>query len=333
LRADGNSQIGLGHVYRLLALAEMLKDEFGCFFAINNPDTFTLQQIEKTCKGPILLNNNKEYVLPHKNRPGEEMDFDLDEYLTGSEIVVTDGYLFGENYQSAVKAKGSKLVCIDDLAESDFFADVIINHAPGVKHSDYKKQKCAQLFTGLDYAIIRQPFLTPIIEKKNFSLNAFISLGGSDYFRYSERLLDLTLRLNLFESVHVLCSSSFSNELLGTLKKMEAESTRIKLHFNLDANQLVRLLDTCTHAFIAASTVLIEAYSRGLKCFAGFYTRNQQFMYQGFIKGLMAAGLGNFNVLNERAINTAMEYEPSIIPLRHSLASQKNLRVVFAPLL
>ena len=43
LRADGNSKIGLGHVYRLLALAEMLKEDFECVLAMNDTDDFVLK--------------------------------------------------------------------------------------------------------------------------------------------------------------------------------------------------------------------------------------------------------------------------------------------------
>jgi UDP-2,4-diacetamido-2,4,6-trideoxy-beta-L-altropyranose hydrolase len=32
LRVDGNSNMGLGHIYRGIALAEMLKDEFEVLF-------------------------------------------------------------------------------------------------------------------------------------------------------------------------------------------------------------------------------------------------------------------------------------------------------------
>ena len=42
-RADGNSEIGLGHIMRCLALAEMLEGDFDMSFAIQNPD----EKIEK----------------------------------------------------------------------------------------------------------------------------------------------------------------------------------------------------------------------------------------------------------------------------------------------
>ncbi len=37
-RAEGNSQIGLGHIYRCLALAEYLKDEFNLHFVYSQND-------------------------------------------------------------------------------------------------------------------------------------------------------------------------------------------------------------------------------------------------------------------------------------------------------
>ncbi|QNP52112.1 hypothetical protein H9L05_19855 [Hymenobacter qilianensis] len=49
LRADGNPRIGLGHVMRLLALADILRDEFGCVFVIQEPDAVLLIQLQKSC--------------------------------------------------------------------------------------------------------------------------------------------------------------------------------------------------------------------------------------------------------------------------------------------
>lgn len=38
LRTDGNSEIGLGHITRSIALSQMLSDFFECVFIIKNPD-------------------------------------------------------------------------------------------------------------------------------------------------------------------------------------------------------------------------------------------------------------------------------------------------------
>ena len=42
-------------------------------------------------------------------------------------IVVLDGYHFDTNYQTKIKQKGCKLVCIDDLHDKHFVADIIIH--------------------------------------------------------------------------------------------------------------------------------------------------------------------------------------------------------------
>ena len=45
-RADGNNEIGLGHVYRCLAIAERLNGKFECYFAIRQPSIELKNAIE-----------------------------------------------------------------------------------------------------------------------------------------------------------------------------------------------------------------------------------------------------------------------------------------------
>lgn len=331
LRADGGSKIGLGHVFRLLALAEMLKDVFECVFAINNPDSFTLTQIKNVCHDVIVLNNGIENDLPDNNKANEEIVFDLAPYITGNTIIVTDGYLFGEKYQIAVKATGAKLVCIDDLGEINFYADIIINHAPGVEADKYKKQSYTKLFTGIDYAIIRKPFFNKLIKKDDKDNNAFISLGGSDFFQNTKKLVELLLPYQEFKQLNILCSASFDNAHLKYLEQLQLNERRIKLHYNINADDLVALLDHCTHSFVAASTVLIESFSRGLKCFTGYYTKNQMFIYNGFIKMQYAEALGSFAEITPSIFEKAIQQE-NIQVLKAPLESSNNLKSIFSSL-
>jgi UDP-2,4-diacetamido-2,4,6-trideoxy-beta-L-altropyranose hydrolase len=117
IRTDGGSDIGLGHVVRCMSLAHMLKNDFSIHF-------FSLE-IPKSFRNEITQNEWKVTVIE------KETDF-LNE-LTGEEIVVLDGYQFDSDYQKEIKSRGSKLVCIDDFHDQHFYADLVINHAPGVK--------------------------------------------------------------------------------------------------------------------------------------------------------------------------------------------------------
>jgi len=330
-RADGNSKIGLGHVYRLLALVEMLKDQFECVFAIDQPDAFTQEQIKKNGADIITLSTGRDYELPDNNATNEELPFDLASYIDNNTIVVTDGYLFGTKYQQAVKATGTKLVCIDDLAQVDFYADAIINHAPGVDHNVYQKQAYTKVYTGLDYAMLRTPFFSELPAKPPAN-DVFISLGGSDYFQYTKKLITLLLPLQRFDTFHVLCSSAFDKEQLSYLQTLSNNNSNIQLHYNVDAPTLTAIVDKCKYAFVAASTVLFESYARGAKCFAGFYTRNQQFIYNGFIKEKRAIALNDFASLNSNLVSEAFSHEQDIQTLAHRLQSKENIQQVFVSL-
>lgn len=114
LRADGNAQTGMGHFTRSLALANMLSQNFNCVFATQMPSQFQISQINKVCKKTLALAANNNHFNQFVNT------------LTGSETVVLDNYYFNTDYQKQIKQKGCKLVCIDDLADKHFVADLVI---------------------------------------------------------------------------------------------------------------------------------------------------------------------------------------------------------------
>jgi spore coat polysaccharide biosynthesis predicted glycosyltransferase SpsG len=62
IRADGNSEIGYGHIFRCLALAQMLNEDFECWFYSQNPPTLLKQEIEKVAHGlkPLPVEHNFE---------------------------------------------------------------------------------------------------------------------------------------------------------------------------------------------------------------------------------------------------------------------------------
>lgn len=327
-RADGNHTIGFGHVYRTLALAGMLSNNFECVFAINRPDGFIKDQISEVCQ-VIELATEYNYPLPDKMNEGNQAPFDLQNVVVEKDIVVVDGYHFGPDYQQGLKSKGCKQVWLDDLLRDYPFADAIINHAPGVDAEDYNTN--ARLCLGLEYAILRKPFFLPLKPKNYTNKIAYISLGGSDYFGFSLKICKALIATNSFNHIHILCSAQFEETLLNNLRQL-ATTHPITLHFNLSAQQIVGVMDASTHAFVSASTVLIESYSRGLKCFAGYYTQNQHLIYNGFVQNHLAGGLGDFNIVTEAHIKSLLSVEAEISALNKPLNSVENFIHLFEDL-
>ena len=118
-RADGSSQIGLGHVIRSLALAEMLCDVFDCIFIIKNPNATLKKNILEICKEIIVLDDSIDLI--------EEANFLVKEHLDQDVIMVIDGYHFETTYQKIIKANQTKLVAIDDIHAYHFLSDIVFN--------------------------------------------------------------------------------------------------------------------------------------------------------------------------------------------------------------
>lgn len=327
-RADGNHTIGFGHVYRTLALAGMLRNDFECVFVINRPYGFIKDQISEVCQ-VIELATEYNYPLPDKMNEGNQAPFDLQNVVIEKDIVVVDGYHFGPDYQHGLKNIGCKQVWLDDLLKDYPFADAIINHAPGIKSEDYTTN--ARLCLGLEYAILRSPFFLTLKPKDYTNKIAYISLGGSDYFGFSLKICQALIATSSFNHIHILCSAQFEETLLNNLRQL-ATTHPITLHFNLSAQQIVEVMDASTHAFVSASTVLIESYSRGLKCFAGYYTQNQHLIYNGFVQNHLAGGLGDFNTVTEADIQSLLSVEAEISVLNKPLNSVENFIHLFEDL-
>ncbi len=328
MRADGNDTIGYGHVYRLLALADILKEKFSCFLAINRPDEFIKTQIIRAGVPIIGIDKEKTSFIPDHINSKNQVAFDLKSLVKPTDIVVVDGYQFGIEYQEGLEYAGCKQVYIDDMLASYPYADAVINHAPGIQTQS--KLTHASLYLGLDYAILRKPFFEPIKQKAPGRRIAFVSLGGSDYFGLTLHICQLLLATDYFSRIHVLCTTRFEQRSLDKLKKAE-ENFSVTLHFDLAADEVVAVMDACTHAFVSASTVLIESYFRGLVCFAGYYSKNQLLIYNGFVKGKLALGIGDFNTASVEKINRLLNlYNATIDKKQHLITDSKtNLIALF----
>ena len=135
-RADAGPNIGYGHYIRSLALADMLKQDFECTMFTQTPTEYQLREAEPICSVVALPNDNSKF------------DVFLN-HLNGDEIVVLDNYFFTTDYQRAIKAKGCQLVCIDDLHDRHYVADLIINPAINVSPQDYSCESYTRFALGL----------------------------------------------------------------------------------------------------------------------------------------------------------------------------------------
>ena len=128
-RADGHSKMGLGHIIRSLALAEMLNKTFNCIFVS--------RLIVKELKNEILSVCTDLIELQESLIQEQEAQYLIENIINENDIVVLDGYHFDTEYQKLIYNHSKSLVCVDDIHNYHFISDIIINHAGGIKKADY----------------------------------------------------------------------------------------------------------------------------------------------------------------------------------------------------
>lgn len=258
-RADAGPEIGYGHYIRSLALADMLKQDFDCTMFTQAPTDYQLREAEEVCNVVALPSNDSRF----------EKFLD---YLTGEEIVVLDNYFFTTDYQRAIKAKGCKLVCIDDMHDKHYVADVVINH--GVNDDTlYKKEDYTHLCLGVDYALLRKPFLNVNTSFQRKPGTFVICFGGADPLNLTKHYIDLLI--NCQQVLHIVAVVGDGYQYMDSLKIFP----NIDIRQGLSAHQMAELFMQSEAVVCSASTTCYEALACGAKVYAGWYIDNQKDFY------------------------------------------------------
>ena len=274
IRADGNSEIGLGHVIRSLALAEMLKADFDCVFATRFLSDYIHTEACKVCSEIIKLPESEDHF-------GVFLSI-----LTGDEIVVLDNYFYHTDYQKAIKNKGCKLVCIDDIHDKHFVADVVINHAGGIPKESYSVAPYTCLFLGTDYALLRPEFLKTDI--KNESSSLLVCLGGADQKNDTLHILKLLEDMQFSHQCDVVIGDAFQY-LQEVIKFQRSSRLNIKILKNLSAHEMADAMSACSYAVCPPSTVSYEYLSkRGGELYLKMTADNQKNIADFLVKNGIA---------------------------------------------
>lgn len=263
-RADGNSSIGVGHISRCLALAEILRENFELSFAICEPESHILNSISSICDNIISLPG-----------PTQTSDFtsELIPHLKKNEIVVLDGYQFTTDYEKKIKALAATVVTINDIPDRHFVADVVINFCGAISQNAFSKEYYTQLCLGLDYLFLRSPFLRVKAPGKNRSQRILLNMGGADPGNETLNILNFLLKIRFTWQIEVVVGQNylFSEQLNATV----ASHTHVSVKRGLTAQEMFDVMTECPVAILPPSTVALEFLSTGGLLFLKKTAENQ----------------------------------------------------------
>lgn len=310
-RADGNQNIGLGHVMRCLALAEMLGPTYRRRLAIVQPAPAVVQLIEEKGVEIVWLERSEHFFG----------------VLEPDEVVVLDGYAFDEDYQLVCRDLARTLVYIDDLCQPDPVADVVINHAAGVSRMDYYGDapfayRDVELLLGPDYALLRSPFLSGNF-LANPSINGpiFINLGGADPQNSSITVVENLLEIVPMQVIRLVLGVFHPNRVqLETLARRHSTLTILQ---NLSASEMATEMRQCSLAITACSTVAYEVCAVNRPLIAIQTADNQQRLRLFFGKEQLALAAFSAEQLDDR-LTLALQKAHDPIFVQETLKNQRR---------
>ena len=292
LRADGNPKMGLGHLYRCLALAEMLSGQFSCILVTQELPASLQEEFS------AVFTRIEEINRP-KDVPAAEEVIDLAGQLPPAEsprIVVLDGYHFDTEYQLRIRNAGYRLVCIDDIHSVHYVADVVINHAGGIATSDYSIEPYTRLLLGPQYALIRQAFLGRKITQRT-EPKGFVCLGGADPPNATLKVLKTCLETNPLVPYSVVVGGAYLHRS-ALDEYVDQQQGRIDVLSSLSATEMAEIMAESTFGVTSPSTVSFEYLNCGGLLYLEMIADNQRSIQKYYLDSEVALPFADFPCLD-----------------------------------
>ena len=179
IRADATPKIGSGHIMRCLALAQNAKKQNIAVHLWSKLQIDWVHEKLKQEKIPFTLLTEK---IEQQENP--EKFLTILPPSTQNSWVILDNYHFNLGYQQTVQKAGYRLLLIDDCNHlPEYSCDILLNQNISAKTLHYNGKIKKQLL-GLQYALLRQEFLTAKKQKQPANhppKNILFTLGGGDF--------------------------------------------------------------------------------------------------------------------------------------------------------
>lgn len=307
LRADAGSSIGFGHYVRTCALGGYLCEDFECILVSRNPDLGLPSDYQRE-----LATSSGLTIMEVAAKSRENFDPAFLDLIEADDIVVLDNYYYDTPYMTEVKSRCRALVCIDDMHDRHFPADMVMTFCP-LTREQFSMKPEAKFVGGMEWSFLRAPFLKPPMQR-NYTgqtpKHIALAMGGADPLGLTNKIVRLLHKIDASLQIDVLAGQ--------TVKIDFEEDARLRVHRQASAEEIADMFDRCDLGIFPASTVCVEAFSRELPVAAGFFVDNQEEIYAYGVKHGWFTPLGDLTKsddmlmpLLQKALATSLSPAPA----------------------
>lgn len=305
IRADGNTEIGMGHVMRCLAVAEVAAD-------LDPADPPVFITADEGCRTMIEDRGFHVVVLntDYRDMMGElsviEQVLREAGNLAGT-VLLVDSYQAGREYYLALR-KFAKIACFEDMGQT-YPVDLLINYnlyAPALE-GQYTKRKTDQhsesgtkgqypekILLGAEYMPLRKTFQEEAgYEVRDKVTDVIITTGGSDPCFAAGTFADALYRDAIIaeQSIHLHIVSGPFNRYADELKRRyqcniiqewqdhniaRSENSKVPITIHENVKDMRSLLLQSDVVITATGSTIYEVSSLGVPMIVFYFAENQR---------------------------------------------------------
>lgn len=272
IRADGNSQIGAGHLMRCLSIADAAakQEMVPVFLLADEQGRGLVEGRGYTCR---ILSTDHTRMMEELPALTELLQRDP------APFVLIDSYAADRTYLQAV-SKLSKTAYLDDFGSEAYAVDLVINYniyAMRLSYDTLYAGTKVQLLLGSNYAPLRKDFEQVTYTVRDKVEHILITTGGADQYNVAGQLAEqlvqcLASSTDLLPQIHIV-SGPFHG-FLEQLRQLAAACPAIRIHENV--TEMSELIRTCDLAISAAGSTLYELCAIGVPTIYFYFVKNQE---------------------------------------------------------
>ena len=277
-RVDGDNEIGLGHVYRMITLANRMVFNHNIFFLMNETKKLGIEKVEEYNYPIITFKDKKElFKKTEKINP---------------DIVINDILDTDKEYILKLKTNGYFVVNFEDLGEGSEFANIVIN---ALYENSYPPRNH---YYGYKYECLRDEFyIFPQKEIEKEVKEILITFGGTDPNNLTLKTLKAVQQLNLkdiFIKVILGLGYNQKEELCNYANTLKREGFIIDIKENV--KMMAKEIYNTNIVITSNGRTIYEVASIGTPCIS--ISQNEREARHLFVhnsKGIMYLGMA-YNV-------------------------------------
>lgn len=230
-RADAAPEVGLGHVMRCSALAELIYEcGWDCAFALS---------ADGAASAAALSPRWMVQILPKTDAPGEAIALSR-HWREGCDLLIVDHYGRDALFESGCRDWARRILVIDDLVDRPHDCDVLLDPSPDPRedaYADLISPRC-RVLAGLSHALLRPQFavLRPAALARRGEAREprrmLVSMGGMDAANLTTRVLNAIAIAAPNLDIDVVLGAGAPP--LDAIRACAAANDRISLHVGVE---------------------------------------------------------------------------------------------------